>query len=1658
MKKKRIVSAVVSTAMLTSAFAGMSISSAGAASGVENWTANTTGTPKWHTTKRLMEELNRGLFATVVADNGYNGVGSGVYLSWRLLGTESLENQAFDIYRSTSENGTYTKIKTTGAHDATIYTDTAGTASSWYKVVPAGATAAEVAAEKAAKPSGTFRQARGSYVSNGTSLANAFSYIDIPLQRPAPVARMGDGKTSYYYVDDSHTEGGQNDASVGDLDGDGDYEIVVKWNPEDSKDSAGADFTGRVYLDGYQIDPNNGGYMWRIDLGQNITAGPHYTQFMVYDFDGDGKSEIACVTARGSKDGQGNYVTKAGDTSAIRNITDAQNEASTVGTSGKSKGKNVGDEFYTIFDGETGKALCTTAAIPLNSSGYWGDSSYNRSQRYLAGVAYLDGVHPSLIECRGYYARAVIRAYSWDGESLTQQWEYNSGSSGLYSDGNHNLSIGDIDNDGCDEIVYGSASLDHDGKTVLGDTNLGHGDAMHLSDFNNDGKQEVFSVKEDKYKTRSDSFRVADSGRELFGTKTSTADNGRGLMDNIDDEYASTHPNAMALAWCASHSSTHDLTGTDLKDSSGNEIPHPATSSRSMTNFTVYWDGDLGRELLDDNQLAKFDASTGYTKRFYEDGNGYISGASNNSTKHSPTLTADIWGDWREEIILAGGKGQTETPYLRIFTSTLPTEYRLTTLMHDAQYRCAIAWQNVAYNQPPHTSYYIGKAALAKSGSTTLNYLAPATLFTSVTYEVDRVPVTGVSLSESSVRVEKGQTASIQASVQPSDATKKGIIWTSSNENVAAVAGGTVTAINPGTATITAETKDGGFKASCEVEVWSTPVIGINLPEKMSVGVACSKHLTAEIQPSNASDKKIIWSSSNPAVASVDDEGNVTGNTAGAALITAATNEGGYSKTCVINVTPLVRTDYTGEEKFTTTNTDTETVLSNATPSSGTLTQKDAKVGGEMHRSFTKLTENKAVLSFRYTTGSLKLDGANWNWDGHEYSFYVQLLGEEDRNILTLSQDYKTSAGTLKSKTGNYAEGAFGTEWSTIVDGLGNIQGSAKRWIVDIEFDYDNNSATATLTGTDSSWAAVNAQYKKTFDLGGLSLEKIKVYTTVDGSGTITNAPKIENLSYFEEIPAYGATTTLYEKNTTWYNPWTADDISDWTQTGGSALEYDSENGRIWYHPIKPAAAYSASKTFDVDGNALLTYDIDWYFGGSTSRAQNLEYLQLGNKLRIGWTYGYKTFISTDGGATYPYTIAEDGKTIADGSASIFNGSNASYTKHVQAVFDVSTKTLKSLTFDGTTVAKDISLGDDASVNSVSFGLQRAGGTDTWEYPCGIDSILVSQFVEGADPVAPTMAPTPSPSPTPTPKPTAAPTPTPTPEPTATPIPVEKNVTSFEAKSRITVSGATGAENEITFTNADNANNGFAQAIADISSLIAGETKYTVEFDSNVPSGSRVRIALVDASQRPGTSSKNSYDKTGVAVVEGRTDSSSYTINESKATYGSINATDTYVHTKIDVNTATKTVSITISEGSSVLMSRTDLPYLNDITINAIEFGDIINNSVATMKNVKVVTYESPEPQPSSKIEVGTPSAADGRISIKVKNNNTTSQPVKLIAAAYDENDVLTGISISEDKTLAAGESADITADMPDGGRLKLMLWDTVETMKNLIDAITKID
>jgi rhamnogalacturonan endolyase len=563
-----------------------------------------------------MEDLKR----EVVAVN----VDTGVYIGWRLLGKDP-DTIAFNIYRGSN------KLNTDPVTTSTSFVDADGTVSDTYHIIPVLGGIEQTSSDTV----GVWNQ----------------NYLTVPLQVP-PGGTTPDG--SYTYT--------ANDCSVGDLDGDGEYEIVLKWDPTNSKDNSQSGYTGNVLLDGYEMD---GTFLWRIDLGINIRAGAHYTQFMVYDLDGDGKAEIACKTAPGTKGGSGNYLS-LGPAASADHMADYRNTSGYILS---------GPEYFTIFDGETGNELATTDYIPPRGSvSSWGDSYGNRVDRFLAAIAYLDGSRPSVVMCRGYYTRTVLAAWDWREGTLTNRWVFdsNDGYPTYAGQGNHNLSVADVDNDGKQEIIYGSMAVDDDG-TGLWNAGLGHGDALHVSDIDPERPGlEVWGIHENAQV--GSALLDAHTGEIIWGT--GPADVGRGVAGDL----------------VAGQIGMECWGGTDGLRTCKNLSAGPYPSS---SNFVIWWDGDLLRELMDDINIRKYGGDILLL----------ASGcASNNGTKATPSLQADLFGDWREELILRTQNNSA----LRIYTTTDLTQYRLTTLMHDPTYRVAIAWQNVAYNQPPHTGYYIG--------------------------------------------------------------------------------------------------------------------------------------------------------------------------------------------------------------------------------------------------------------------------------------------------------------------------------------------------------------------------------------------------------------------------------------------------------------------------------------------------------------------------------------------------------------------------------------------------------------------------------------------------------------------------------------------------------------------------------------------------------------------------------------------------------------------------------------------------------------------------------------------------------------------------------------------------------------------------------------
>ena len=709
---------------------------------------------QYTTPTSLMEHLGRGLVALLAQDKG-------IFLSWRLLGTDSKET-CFDVEKNGKVIAHHLRL--------TNYTDRKGTPTDSYRII-------------------TYQhEPKMDAVAPREVSANVKPWTDLfkslPINRPVG-GTAPDGRAYTY---------SPNDCSVGDVDGDGEYELIVKWDPSNSHDNSHHGYTGDVILDCYKLD---GTQLWRINLGKNIRAGAHYTQFLVYDFDGDGKAEMICKTSAGSMDGKGKFVSEAAtdaEIKAVDNQADYRNDLGRI---------LEGPELLTVFCGLTGEAIHTVWYNPNRAfgvgkqvaegenlaNGYpayssiWGDKKYNgnRGERYLAGVAYLDGAdkHPSAVMCRGYYTRSYLWAVDFDGRQLKTKWLHASvtphdwfvtdaagkvikeehglknvdkdgreTSGTAFGQGAHSLAVGDVDGDGCDEITYGSAAINNDGS-LLYSTGLGHGDAQHLGDLDPDRPGLEYFMVHEAYPYGSD-LRDAKTG-DILVRSYDKDDTGRGLAADIDANHRG------AELWSSDKPIVKDIQGNPIYESKNgwekmgknpkrenfqtpkNEIAQrrqdgkaprkfpnigedwnsneksrfKSVSRMPAMNFRIYWDGDLQDELLANGRaphfppyLQKWNGKEAVAlplsngKQLFEMGNS----VSCNWSKATPNLQADLFGDWREEVIYWD---ESDASHLNIFTTNTPTDYRVPTLMHDHVYRMGVAWQNVGYNQPPHLGFYL---------------------------------------------------------------------------------------------------------------------------------------------------------------------------------------------------------------------------------------------------------------------------------------------------------------------------------------------------------------------------------------------------------------------------------------------------------------------------------------------------------------------------------------------------------------------------------------------------------------------------------------------------------------------------------------------------------------------------------------------------------------------------------------------------------------------------------------------------------------------------------------------------------------------------------------------------------------------------------------
>lgn len=622
---------------------------------------------------RSMEHLDRGLYAIASKE--------GIFLSWRLLATEYGKEVAFDIYRND------TLVNETPITDKTNYTDLQGKAGDTYKVV---------------------MTMEGAQSESEAVTATEEQYLAIPLQNPGEQPNKN-GKIADYTI---------NDAGVADVDGDGAYEIIVKWYPSNAFDSGKAvEPSSPTIFDVYEMD---GTPLWRLNMGLEMPSGAHFNQFMFYDLDEDGKAELFLKTSDGT-------VSYKPNKNGLFDMTDSSTIVSYIGDKNVVPGTNIdsnghannnSNEYVTVFDGLTGKEIDTIDYV--NTTGNyadWGKSDGgNRSARYNIAIAYLPKTAdrtetiPSVLFQRGYYAKTTVAAYTLRGGKISMEWNFVEPTGGTYAGkGNHNISTGDLDNDGFDELVIGALALDDDG-TVLwakdgqdGRDYSGHADTIHLSAMYPDTNQlYVMTPSEDKEATLNFSITNAANGARIAGIFMTKADIGRGIAANITPnpgfEFWASVPSGDIKANQPPTGVIYNVYGTVIANTKPENF---------NTNWRLYWDGDLLSELPDSSSAEG--AATIYKYNWNNNSMDTLANLLgtklNNSTKNTPSLTADLFGDWREEMVLRD-KDNTE---LRVYMTNTETDYMIYTLMHDPVYRNAVANQNTSYNQPPHLGFYLGE-------------------------------------------------------------------------------------------------------------------------------------------------------------------------------------------------------------------------------------------------------------------------------------------------------------------------------------------------------------------------------------------------------------------------------------------------------------------------------------------------------------------------------------------------------------------------------------------------------------------------------------------------------------------------------------------------------------------------------------------------------------------------------------------------------------------------------------------------------------------------------------------------------------------------------------------------------------------------------------
>lgn len=590
--------------------------------------------------QRFTDKLDRGLVAVKTT--------KGVYCSWRIQADEYYDVK-YNLYR----DGTKVNAEPL---DVSNFTDTSGSESSQY-TVKAVLNGVEQQASKAAT---VFKS----------------NYKEIKIKHDASL------KATYE----------PNDACCADVDGDGEVEILMKFNNKEEGEQLypknGPTINGVATKEYSMLAclKQDGTVLWWVNCGPNMGDFQNNEQNIVgYDWDMDGKAEVVMRLEEGSTVHMADGTTYTIGANG-KNGSSWTNYREPKGSGSVEWFTHYGKEFLWYCEGATGKPYqCIEFPLKRLEDGEtdlkaaWGDGYGHRSSKYFFGAPYLDGKHPSIFLGRGIYTRHKFIAYDVDPKThdlkVRWKWTNNQPGSPWYGQGYHNYIVADVDWDGRDEIVWGSMVIDDNGMG-LSTTGLGHGDAQHIGDFNPYiHGQEMFACNEDN---PSNNYRDATTSK-LYYRKTDTNDDGRCLAGNFYNDF----PGAVGH-------SAHDTPISTVT----NEHVSTNTNGLSM-NFRIYWDGDLLEECFNNTEVTKPGVGTIAT---------FLGAYSNNGTKATPCYQGDIFGDWREEVI-----ERTADNNIRIYTTNEPTKWRNYSLWYDHQYRNGMVWQPCGYNQPPHVSYFLGE-------------------------------------------------------------------------------------------------------------------------------------------------------------------------------------------------------------------------------------------------------------------------------------------------------------------------------------------------------------------------------------------------------------------------------------------------------------------------------------------------------------------------------------------------------------------------------------------------------------------------------------------------------------------------------------------------------------------------------------------------------------------------------------------------------------------------------------------------------------------------------------------------------------------------------------------------------------------------------------